>query len=111
VLPVCHQQAISASHPLPVIFVGSSTNQTDLIVMAIATESRPSKPMGTKLSEESLQKSHVLSFASARARLGGVICSEELRVNRFDSHAGTLSNYGSPLEVQVTASLPAMRLT
>jgi hypothetical protein len=34
-------------------------------------------------------------FASARSRLGGVIGSEEWRVNRFDYHGGTLSNYGS----------------
>jgi hypothetical protein len=59
VLPVRHEQAISASHLLPVIFVGSSTNETDLIVLAIATESWPSKPMGAKFSEESPQESHV----------------------------------------------------
>ncbi len=58
-LPVRHQQAISASHPLPVIFVGSSTKETDLVVLAIATESWPSKPMGAKFPEESLQESHV----------------------------------------------------
>ena len=46
-----------------------------------------------------------LSFASERARLGGVICSEKWRVNRFDYHAGTLSNYGSAFRVQVTAYL------
>ena len=58
-LPVRREQAISTSHPLPVVFVGSSTNETDLIVLAIATESWPSKPMGAKFSEESLQESHV----------------------------------------------------
>jgi len=41
----------------------------------------------------------------ARARLGGVICSEKWRVNRFDYHAGTLSNYGSAFQVQITAYL------
>jgi hypothetical protein len=46
-----------------------------------------------------------LSFASERARLGGVICSEKWRVNRFDYHAGTLSNYGSAFQVKVTAYL------
>jgi hypothetical protein len=58
-LPVCHQQAISATHLLPVIFVGSSTSETDLIVLAIATQPWPSKPMGAKFSEESLQECHV----------------------------------------------------
>jgi hypothetical protein len=76
VLPVRHQQAISASHPLPVIFVGSSTNETDLIVLAIATESWPSKPMGAKFSEESLQKSHVCRSLPRRARSGRPTCSE-----------------------------------
>jgi hypothetical protein len=59
VLPVRHQRAISTVHPLPVIFIRSSTNETDLIVLAIATESWPSKPMGAKFSEESLQECHV----------------------------------------------------
>jgi hypothetical protein len=81
VLPVRHQQAIGASHPLPVIFVGSSTNETDLIVLAIATESWPRKPMGAKFSEESLQESHVCLSLPQQARLGGGTCSEECRVN------------------------------
>lgn len=34
-----------------------------------------------------------------------MICSEKWRVNRFDYHAGTLSNYGSAFQVQVTAYL------
>jgi len=59
VLPVRHQQAISTLHPLPVIFICSSTTETDLIVLAIATQSWPSKPMGAKFSEESLQECHV----------------------------------------------------
>jgi hypothetical protein len=105
VLPVRHRQAISASHPLPVIFVSSSTDETDLIVLAIAAESWPSKLMGAQFAEESLQESHVCCSLSARARLGGVICSEKWRVNRFDYHAGTLSNYGSAFQVQVTAYL------
>ena len=58
-LPLCHEQAISASHPLPVISVGSSTNETDLIVLAIAAVSWPSKPMGAQFFEESPQESHV----------------------------------------------------
>src|SRR5580692_3579241 len=66
VLPSRHRQAIRASHPLPVILVGGSTNQTDLIVLAIAAESWPSKPMGAQVSEESLKESHVV----ARLRAG-----------------------------------------
>jgi hypothetical protein len=58
-MSVRHQQAISALHPLPVVFVGSSTNETDLIVLAIATQSWPSKPMGAQFTEESLQECHV----------------------------------------------------
>jgi hypothetical protein len=63
VLPIHHQQAISTLHPLPVIFISSSTTETDLIVLAIATHSWPSKPMGTKFCEKSLQEFHVYSFA------------------------------------------------
>ena len=55
VLPGRHQQAIRASHLLPVILVGGSTNQTDLIVLAVAAESWPGKPMGAQVSEESLK--------------------------------------------------------
>jgi hypothetical protein len=59
-VPRRHQWAISTVHPLPVIFIRSSTNETDLIVLlAIATESRPSKPMGAKFPEKSLQEFHV----------------------------------------------------
>ena len=77
VVPPPHQRAISTVHPLPVIFVGSSANQTDLIVLlAIATESWPSKPMGAKFSEESLQESHVCPSLPHGPELGGVICSE-----------------------------------
>jgi hypothetical protein len=59
VLPLCHEQAISASHPLPVIFVGSSINEADLIVLAIAAVSWRSKPMGAQFFEVSPQESHV----------------------------------------------------
>jgi hypothetical protein len=69
-LLVRQKKAISALHLLPVVLVGRSTNGTDLIVPAIATESWPSKPMGAKLSEESLQKSHVCSvrFCTGQTR-------------------------------------------
>jgi hypothetical protein len=66
VLPVRHQQAISAAHPLPVIFIGSSATETDLIMLAIATQSRPSKSMGAKFSEESVEESHVCRSLSHR---------------------------------------------
>jgi len=100
VLPVRHQQAISAAHPLPVIFIGSSASETDLIVLAIAPESRPGKSMGAKFSEESLEESHVW-FAFAPASWCRNLC-EKWRVNRFDYAAGTHSNYGSAFQVQVT---------
>jgi hypothetical protein len=58
-LPAYHQQAISPVHPLPVVFIGISTNETDLIVLAIATESWPSKLMGAQFPDESLQERHV----------------------------------------------------
>jgi hypothetical protein len=58
-LPAYHHPAISAVHPLPVVFVGIATNETDLIVLSIVTESWPSKPMGAKFSDESLQECHV----------------------------------------------------
>jgi hypothetical protein len=58
-LPVHQRQAISTLHFLPVIFKRSSTNDTDLIVLAVGTQPWPSKPMGAKFSDESLQESHV----------------------------------------------------
>ena len=77
VVPRRHQRAISTLHPLPVIFIRSSTNEADLIVLlAIATESRPSKSMGAKFSEESLQEFHVCPSLRHGPELGGVICSE-----------------------------------
>ena len=72
-LPVHHQQAISTLHPLPVIFISSSTTETDLIVLAIATHSRPSKPMGAKFREESLQGCHVCPSLRHGPELGGEI--------------------------------------
>ena len=95
VLPGRHQQAIGASHLLPVIFVGGSTNKTDLIVLAIAAESWPGKPVGAQVSEESLKEFHCPLLALRRARLDGAICFEEWRVNRLDYDQETLSNYGS----------------
>lgn len=53
------QKAIRAPHLLPVIFVGRATTGTDLIVLAIAGESRPSKSMEAKFPEQSLQDFHV----------------------------------------------------
>jgi hypothetical protein len=57
--PAYHQQTISAVHRLPVVFIGIATNDTDLIVLSIVTESWPSKPMGAKFSDEPLQECHV----------------------------------------------------
>ncbi len=76
VVPRRHQQAICTVHPLPVIFIRSSTNEADLIVLAIATEAWSSKPMGAKLSEKSLQEFHVCPSLQHGPELGGVICSE-----------------------------------
>jgi hypothetical protein len=73
-LPGSHQKMISALHPLPVIFISISTNETDLIVLPIDIESWPSEPMGTKFSEESLQEFHVCPRFGT-SRLGGVVCS------------------------------------
>jgi hypothetical protein len=66
VLPGRRQQAIGTSHLLPVVFVGGSTNKTDLIVPAVAAESWPGKPVGAQVSEESLKEFHVV----ARLRAG-----------------------------------------
>ena len=59
VLFVGQQPAINASHRLPVVFVGIPTDETDLIVLAIAVESWPTKLMGAQIAKESLQESHV----------------------------------------------------
>jgi hypothetical protein len=72
-LPVHDQQAISALHPLPVIFICSSTTETDLIVLAIATEPWPSKLMGARFCEESLQEFHVCPSLRHGPELGGEI--------------------------------------
>jgi hypothetical protein len=69
---VDHQPAIIPSHLLPIVFVGCSANQTYLIVLAIATQSRPREPVGAQFNEELLQESHVCR--SLPARFGGVIC-------------------------------------
>ena len=50
--PAYHQKTIRAVHRLPIVFIGIATNDTDLIVLSIVTESWPSKPMGAKLSHE-----------------------------------------------------------
>ena len=83
-LPVHHQQAISTLHPLPVIFISSSTTETDLIdLLAIATHSRPSKPMGAKFSRGVAARISCLflRFGTGRS-FGGVIVLKR-RVNRF----------------------------
>jgi hypothetical protein len=59
VLFVGQEPAIDASHRLPVVFVGIPTDETDLIVLAIAVESWPTKLMGAQIAKESLQESHV----------------------------------------------------
>jgi hypothetical protein len=74
-----HQQAISTVHRFPVILVRSSTNETDLIVLIIATESWPSKPMGAKFTEEPLQESHVCPSLLHGPELGGGTRSEGAR--------------------------------
>jgi hypothetical protein len=74
VLPVRHHQAISASHPLPIIFVGSSTNETDLIVLAIATE-----PWPVNRWEQNSPKSRCKNLMSvARFRAEGETRSRDL---------------------------------
>jgi hypothetical protein len=105
VLFVRQQQAINALHPFPVVFVGSSTDETDLVMLAIAVESWPTKLMGAQIAKESLKESHVCCPLPRGAKLGGATCSEKWRVNRFDSYSGILSNYGSASEVRVTALL------
>jgi hypothetical protein len=84
-LPVHHQRAISTAHSLPVIFKRSSTNDTDLIVLSIATESWPSKAMGARFADESLQECHVspsLSQEQASA-LRGCFAPQERFVCRL----------------------------
>jgi hypothetical protein len=54
-----HQQVISAAHPLPVIFIRTPTNETDLIMLSMVAEAWPSKSVGAKFSDEPLQECHV----------------------------------------------------
>jgi hypothetical protein len=60
------QQPIGAAHGLPVVFIGGSAEQTDLIVLAAAVDARPRESMGAKSGEESPQESHLCRF-QARA--------------------------------------------
>ena len=83
-LRVRQQQAISTVHPLPVVFIRRSTNETDLIVLPIAIESWPSKPMGAQFSDESLQEFHVYPSLRHGPELGSGIVLKR-RVNQFDS--------------------------
>jgi len=52
------QQPTGAAHGLPIVFVGGSAEQTNLIVLAVAVQARPGESMGTISGEESLQKFH-----------------------------------------------------
>jgi len=57
-LYVRYQQTIRALHPVPVIFVLISAQQTDLIVLPVGTESRPGELMRAHFSAESLPEFH-----------------------------------------------------
>jgi hypothetical protein len=52
------QEATRTAHLVPVILVGSSTAETDLIVLAVLAEPGPCKPMRAASSENTLQKAH-----------------------------------------------------
>jgi len=72
---VRHQEPIRSLHLRPVILVRSSTSETDLIVLPVRTESRPSKPMGANIYEESLKECHDCpSLRHGPEHGGGVIC-------------------------------------
>lgn len=93
--PFRRQQAIGALHLLPVIFVGGSAREADLIMLAIAAKSWPRKPVGAEVSEQSLKEFHVVARLRAGPDSMARSVFEEWRVNRLDYDPGTLSNYGS----------------
>jgi hypothetical protein len=78
-----HQQTISALHPLPIMFICSSTNETDLIVLVTGTESWPTKLMGAKFSDDPLQKCHVCPPLSHGPDSVALDLFWKRRVNRF----------------------------
>ena len=65
-----HQESIGAAHSLPVVFVGGSAQQANLIVLAVAVQARPRESMGAISREESPQESH-LCRSRARGSSGG----------------------------------------
>ena len=54
------QQTTGEVHAIPVVLIGHAACEADLIVLAIAAESRPGKAMRATSSEDPLQKAHLL---------------------------------------------------
>ncbi len=60
---LCRQQSTSPPHHSPVIFVGGSAEQTNLIMAAMAVNSWPGEPMGATSSETSFQEVHCFTVS------------------------------------------------
>lgn len=57
-LRVLHEQAACAAHHSPVVFVGGSTSQADLIVPPVLVDARPGEAVRAALAEKQLQQLH-----------------------------------------------------
>ena len=55
------QQAIRTAHLSPVVFVGGSTGETNLIVATVLVDTRPGKTMRATLTKKKLQQFHELT--------------------------------------------------
>jgi hypothetical protein len=73
-LYVRYQQTIRTLHPVPVIFVLISAQQTDLIVLPIGAESRPGELMGAHFSAKSLPEFHFCPLRVNAGQIGSAIC-------------------------------------
>ena len=57
-LGAMHEQATSSAHHSPVVFVGGSASQTDLIVPPVVVDAWPREAVRATLAEKQLQQFH-----------------------------------------------------
>jgi len=67
-LPLCkfvldgrHQQAARPAHHSPVVFVGRSASQADLVMTSVVVDARPREAVRATLPKQQLQESHELT--------------------------------------------------
>jgi hypothetical protein len=83
-------------------------------MLSMVTEAWPSKPVGAKFSDEPLQECHIDPSLSQGQDSVAFELWRKWRVNLFDYHWDTLSNYQSAMRVRANdwaASRPSMSKT